>query len=108
MWLKLSQQGKIFSMNELFALYRKHDNNISKNHTKMQEGRLEVLREFKEYKYYNRAVQKTKWVNAIENFMSKGKLKYYADSFMISPIRTIKITRKYVNKRIKNAKKSIF
>lgn len=107
MWLLLSRKGEIFSMNETFALYRQHDSNISKNLIKMHEGRLKVLKEFQEYKYYTEAVKNTKWFNAVEIFMSSGKMKYYIKSFSISPLRTIKITYSYLNKRFRNAKKSI-
>lgn len=108
MWLLLSREGEIFSMNETLALYRKHDSNISKNLVKMHEGRLKVLKEFQEYEYYTEAVKNTKWFNAVEVFMSSGKMKYYIKSFTISPLRTIKITCSYLNKRFRNAKTSVF
>ena len=34
MWLKLTKHGSIYYMSEIFALYRQHDNNISKDSEK--------------------------------------------------------------------------
>lgn len=66
MWLKLSSIGNLYYMNELLCLYRQHDNNISKNIIKMNQGRIDVLSNFKNSLYYDKALENIKWISASE------------------------------------------
>lgn len=92
MWLKLSEIGNILYIDEIFALYRQHDNNMSKNLKKMQQGRLEVLKYFKESEYYEEAITNIAWYNDVESFsINKSFVNYLYLGFKY-PIKTIKLT----------------
>ena len=89
MWLKLTKHGSIYYMSEIFALYRQHDNNISKDSEKMKHGRLDVLSFFKDSKYYNKALTNIKWFNTKKQYEeSSNKIKYSLKLFSIKPFKT--------------------
>ena len=57
MWLKLSQIGDLYCMSEILCKYRIHDDNTSRKNILMLKGRLQVLNEFRESKYYKKAIK---------------------------------------------------
>lgn len=90
MWLKLSEIGKVYHINTLLASYRVHDNNFSKDFSKMHEGRVEVLSYFKHSKCYKKALANVNWINAINNYKSddNNKSKNLLKMFYFSPLVT--------------------
>lgn len=102
MWLKLTKHGSIYYMSEIFALYRQHDNNISKDSEKMKQGRLDVLSFFKDSKYYNKALTNIKWLNTKKQYEeSSNKIKYSLRLFSIKPFKTANYFFKKFVKTIK-------
>jgi len=102
MWLKLTKHGSIYYMSEIFALYRQHDNNISKDSEKMKQGRLDVLSFFKHSKYYNKALTNIKWFNTKKQYEeSSNKIKYSLRMFSIKPFKTANYFFKKLVKTIK-------
>lgn len=102
MWLKLTKHGSIYYMSEIFALYRQHDNNISKDSEKMKHGRLDVLSFFKDSKYYNKALTNIKWFNTKKQYEeSSNKIKYSLRLFSIKPFKTANYFFKKFVKTIK-------
>jgi len=103
MWLKLSRWGGVFYMNEIFALYRQHDNNISKNLEKMQKGRIDVINCFKSSEYYNKAMTNIKWINAREDYENskKEKVVKFLILLYIKPFKTANFIFKKFIKKIK-------
>lgn len=89
MWLLLSEEGNIFSMNEIFALYRQHDNNISKNLAKMHEGRLKVLESFRNHPLYEEALININWYNEVEWFSKDKDFKGFLTIFRKNPKKTM-------------------
>lgn len=75
MWLLLSREAEIFNMDKLFAFYRKHDKNVSKDFKKMNSGRLEVLSFFSESKLYNKAVNNIEWHNKYKELIYSNHIK---------------------------------
>lgn len=63
MWLKLSKIGDIYYMSKILCLYRRHDNNLSKNIKKICDGRIEVLNNFKNDVGYNKALTNILYIN---------------------------------------------
>lgn len=102
MWLKLSQVGELQVLNNIFALYRRHESNTSSNLEKMQKGRLELINEFKDSEYYDSAVKRLKWYGAFELFVGrKTRRPYYlAKMLYIDPIKTLKVFEEKVIKKI--------
>ena len=89
-------------MSEIFALYRQHDNNISKDSEKMKQGRLDVLSFFKDSKYYNKALTNIKWFNTKKQYEeSSNKIKYSLRLFSIKPFKTANYFFKKFVKTIK-------
>ena len=102
MWLKLTKHGSIYYMSEIFALYRQHDNNFSKDSEKMKHGRLDVLSFFKDSKYYNKALTNIKWFNTKKQYEeSSNKIKYSLRLFSIKPFKTANYFFKKFVKTIK-------
>lgn len=99
MWLKLSMNGSIYYINHIFCLYRQHDNNMSKNIVKIQQGRLDVLFLFKDNMHYKKALCNIRWLNAVESSaLSNNKnIKKIFRVFLTSP----KKTGKAIFKKIK-------
>lgn len=89
MLLKLSQNGSIFYVSQIFALYRQHDSNISKNLRKMHQGRLDVLHIFNNEDIYQKALKNIKWINAVEVFDSNRSVNKITNVFLIDPKRTV-------------------
>ena len=100
MWLKLSQEGHMFSMNKVFALYRKHDSNSSKNLSKMHSGRFEVLNCFSDSELYVKAVNNVIWINACEEivYTKKNRLKNTFKLVISNPIKSSKVLIKRISK----------
>lgn len=104
MWLKLTRNGKIYYMGEVFALYRQHDSNMSKNIEKMKQGRLDVLSFFKDSEYYNKAFNNIKWFNTNKDYENSQshKIKYLFKMFSIKPLKTANMLFKKLTKKIKH------
>lgn len=100
MWLLLSREGKIFSMNEVLTLYRRHDSNSSNNLSKMHFSRFEVLKFFSDSEFYVKAVSNIKWLNAYEELIhiKHNRLKNISKLFILNPVRTSKILIKKISK----------
>lgn len=90
MWLKLSMNGNIYYINHVFCLYRQHNNNMSKNIVKIQQGRLDVLFLFNDNLYYKKALRNIRWLNAVESSaISNNKdIKKLFRVFLINPKKT--------------------
>ena len=103
MWLKLSSIGNIYYINKNFALYRQHDSNMSKNLKKMQEGRLDVINQFKDSSYYTKALNNVKWLNIRENLevSDEHKIQNILNLFYIMPVKTANFLFKKLVKKIK-------
>ena len=102
MWLKLAKHGSIYYMSEVFALYRQHNSNMSKNSEKMQQGRLDVLSFFKDSEHYNKAVANIKWFNNKEQYESNNhEMKYLLRMFSRKPFKTANYLFKRAMKRVK-------
>lgn len=98
MWLLLSREGEIFSMNETFALYRQHDSNISKNLKRMRKGRLEILEIFKDHDLYEKAIRNLHWVEDFELFSNHKNIKNLLNLSCRHPLRFIKVSFKKLSK----------
>lgn len=96
MWLKLSELGDLYVLNNTFALYRRHESNMSANLNKIHKAKLKVIDEFRHSEHYNQAVRRIKWSNALESFVYKKNQRPYhlAKMLYIDPIRTVK---KFIN-----------
>ena len=102
MWLKLAKHGSIYYMSEVFALYRQHNSNMSKNSEKMQQGRLDVLSFFKDSEHYNKAVANIKWFNNKQQYESNNhEMKYLLRMFSRKPFKTANYLFKRAMKRVK-------
>jgi len=104
MWLKLIKVGNIFYINEVFALYRQHDNNISKNLVKMQQGKLDVLSCFKDSVYYDKAIANVKWMNAYDDYRynKANKRASFLTLFHMKPFKAANLIVKMVIKKVKS------
>lgn len=105
MWLKLSQIGDIYYLNEVLGLYRQHDSNFSGNIEKMMQGRIEVLNCFKDSEYYEPAMEKVLWSNARREFESKKgleKLEKFSGLFKQKPLKATNLVFKQMIKKVKN------
>lgn len=93
MWLLLSREANIFNMDEVFAFYRKHDTNISKDFRKMNSGRLEVLSFFSDSSLYDKAVSNIKWHNTYQEliYSNNNKLLKMAELAILDPKKTSKM-----------------
>lgn len=91
-WLKLSEIGKVYHIKTLLASYRVHDNNFSKDFSKMHDGRLEVLSYFKYSKWHKKALAHVNWINAFNSYKSEdnNKSKNLLKMFYFSPSVTTK------------------
>ena len=96
MWLKLSEIGRILYIDEVFALYRQHDNNMSKNLKKIQQGRLEVLGFFKGNLLYEEAIRNINWYNEVELYSSDKSIRGLISIFKKNPRKTINLTFKHL------------
>ncbi len=103
MWLKLIKIGNIFYINEVFSLYRQHDNNISKNLVKMQQGKLDVLSCFKDSVYYDKAIANVKWMNAYDDYRynEANKRASFLTLFYMKPFKAANLIVKMVIKKVK-------
>jgi alpha-1,3-rhamnosyltransferase len=100
MWLKLARIGSIFCMNEVFSLYRQHDNNTSKNIVKMQQGRLDVLSHFNYSMYYRKAIANVKWHIACHDYNS-GKEKKWKVILRMALLKPLTVSNLILKKLLK-------
>lgn len=104
MWLKLSENSKIYYISKVFSLYRQHDNNSSKKFYEMHQGRIEVLECFKDHSSYKKAIKNAKWINALESFKSyhaaNRKIEYFLYLFLVSPKNTIQLVLKKIKREV--------
>lgn len=104
MWLKISKFGGVYALSEILCLYRKHIHNSSSNLSKMHEGRIAVLEEFKDSYYYAESLRKTNWLNKHEEFMANKNLVFFIELFKINPKKTslmsVNYFKRYVIKRL--------
>lgn len=67
MWLLITKNGGTLDcINVPFAIYRKHNKNISNNNTIMHEGRLQVLSVFRKHPKYKRSLSKVYRFHAVD------------------------------------------
>ncbi|MDN3399805.1 hypothetical protein QL919_13820 [Psychrobacter sp. APC 3426] len=102
MWLLLSKEADIYNMCHVFALYRKHDTNTSKDISKMNHCKLDVLSYFSDSKLYDKAVKNIKWHNTYKEFafLNDKKLLMLIKLFTLSPVKTTKISLKNAIKNL--------
>lgn len=62
MWLKLSQLGKIVSLDKVLVKYRLHDDNTIKKGEIIYSGMIEVVEEYKFHPLYLEALKRIIWV----------------------------------------------
>lgn len=110
MLLKLSEFGTILYTDSFFAYYRQHDSNISKDMTKIHQGRLDVLACFKNSKYYKKALHNINWINANEKYKGdqRYQLSYFKETFLIRPLKVSNIFFKYFTRIVKNKLRLFF
>jgi len=110
MWLLLSREANIFNMDEVFAFYRKHDANISKDFRKMNSARLEVLSFFSDSRLYVKAVNNIKWHNTYQEliYLNNNKLLNMVKLVILDPKKTSKILIKKSLKNFYNNHNSYF
>jgi len=57
LWLEVTKNGyNLISTDEVFAIYRRHSDNMSSNYDKMMNGRIEVLELYKNESDYEKAL----------------------------------------------------
>lgn len=104
MWLKISKFGGIYALSEILCLYRKHTHNSSSNFSKMHEGRIAILEDFKDSYYYAESLRKTNWLNKHEEFMVNKNLVLFIELFQINPKKTsltsVNYFKRYLLKRL--------
>lgn len=98
MWLTLSRDNDLYLLDTIVCKYRKHHSNTSNNLALMQEERINVLKHFKDSKYYSEAIKQAKWVSSLEYFMFKKNIYNFMRLLVISPTITIKRGAKYLIK----------
>lgn len=102
MWLKLAKHGNIYYMGEVFALYRQHESNMSKDLYKMKQGRLHVLSFFRDSEHYNKALTNIRWFNTKKQYEDSNKeVRHLFILFSIKPLKTANFLFKKMIKRIK-------
>lgn len=103
MWLKLSKMGDIAFLPIIFAKYRSHDNNVSKNIKRINQGRIQVLNEFKYEANYYKAIHNIYWINAVDLLKSDWYLglKDLCSLFIKSPYLTVKSIFLTINRFVK-------
>lgn len=88
MWLKLSQLGSIYALNNILCHYRMHYDNSSKNIIKMNGARLDVLAVFKDSILYEESLKRTKWLNSYEYFIVHRKATTLLNLWKLNPKKT--------------------
>lgn len=84
MWLSLTKHGgSLDFLDEYFAFYRRHDNNLSSKIDVMHNGRLEIINTYKDSYGYKKALSMAYIISAIET-KSLGK-NYLWRAVCISP-----------------------
>ncbi len=104
MWLKLAQNGQVHYMNQIFALYRQHDSNASKNLEKMLQGRIDVINSFKDSEHYSQALKKIEWLNARARYKDSEQDKNIWKLFSMRPFKTVDMLINDFIKKVKNKK----
>jgi len=83
MWLKLSELGKIVTLEETLVNYRLHDDNTIKKGEIIYSGMTEIVDEYKFHPLYLKAIKQIVWVRVaaiIINDKSKG-WRYFKETF---------------------------
>ena len=83
MWLKLSELGRIVSLENTLVNYRLHDDNTIKKGEIIYSGMIEVADEYKHHPLYLKAIRQIVWVRVaaiIINDKSKG-WRYFKETF---------------------------
>lgn len=104
MWLKLSEIGKIYYLDDVLGAYRQHDTNFSANIDKMMQGRIDVLNCFKDSEYYEQAMEKVLWSNErrkLERSQGTEKVKRFAALFKQKPLKATNLAIKQTVKKVK-------
>ena len=108
MWLKLTYKSNrtIDYLPIMFALYRRHENNMSSNNTIMHFGRLEILNQYKSHPLYKQALTNARLTSANEN--TENWLAYIKSVSSISLRAFFKIkTLKVMVKKLLNVKRIV-
>ena len=102
MWLKLTELGNIYCMQDFFCLYRRHNENTSMQLNKMHEGRLHILTFFESSKFYKKAIQEVMWLkhNELFSIEKKNRLYHLLQLFKIRPIKTTYLSFKKIHKTV--------
>ena len=81
MWLKISEHGNIYFMEDIFSMYRYHENNTSKKVKLMHESRFFILDLYKGYEMYNEAKKNIYLVGLCERRNKAKKIKFLLSIF---------------------------
>ena len=83
MWLALTEdKGTLDYIGEVFAIYRRHDNNLSGKHEQMHEGRIQILNLYKEHKLYKEALARATLVH-IHGIQTENKVMALKEAFLL-------------------------
>lgn len=88
MWLFLTERGGTLDyLNQLLAVYRSHDDNFSKKHDLMHQGRMQMLDLFAENKKYKAAVAMAILVHAhgVQTVSKKKSLEWVTKAIVNYP-----------------------
>lgn len=89
MWLDLTENGKSLDyINRVFAVYRRHDGNLSGQFEKMYEGRMQIIELFKDKKNYKQAKSRALLVqaNEVQTVNKLKSIKFALDSIRVYPL----------------------
>src|SRR5690606_23480141 len=92
MWLFLTERGGTLDyLNQLLAVYRSHDDNFSKKHDLMHQGRMQILDLFAENKKYKAAVAMAILVHAhgVQTVSKKASFAWAKQAFEKYPLCAI-------------------
>jgi alpha-1,3-rhamnosyltransferase len=88
MWLDLTENGKSLDyLNRVFAVYRRHDGNLSGQFEKMYEGRMQIIELFKDKKNYKQAKSRALLVqaNEVQTVNKLKSIKFALNSIRVYP-----------------------
>lgn len=63
MWLKISEFGGLYLMEDVLVYYRRHSLNLSGNFLLMCDERYKLINLFRDKENYNRAILNVSWIN---------------------------------------------
>lgn len=102
MWLKLTENGGTLDvLDEVVAVYRKHDNNMSNNIEKMISGRRQVLDKFKKNPKYHTALFALQLIDIIDKNNKNTPLLTYKIiiACISSPIKCLLFLKYFFTKK---------